>query len=175
VIDDETAAVLAAATKWDGRLLHVSALTVRSARALAGANGNTLNLSGLRRLDRDVADALAGFAGTTLAVRGLTALDAPTADALVAIPSWDGRLPCLTAFSAPDSVAVAKALATRKGQLALPNLRKISPKTLTALLEKQDVEIPLIETLELIPEPDGSTTEDFVIPEDFAERQKRRR
>jgi hypothetical protein len=33
------------------------------------------------------------------------------------------------------------------------------------LLEKEDVEIPLIETLELIPEPDDSPTDDFVIPE----------
>jgi hypothetical protein len=31
----------------------------------------------------------------------------------------------------------------------------------------------LIETLELIPEPDGSPTDDFVIPERFQERQKR--
>ena len=31
----------------------------------------------------------------------------------------------------------------------------------------------LIETLELIPEPDGSPTEDFVIPEGFRERQQR--
>jgi len=33
----------------------------------------------------------------------------------------------------------------------------------------------LIETLELIPEPDGSPTEDFVIPEGFQERQQRQR
>jgi hypothetical protein len=52
-------------------------------------------------------------------------------------------------------------------------LKKISPKTLTALLEKQDVEIPLIETLELIPEPDGSATDDFVIPKWLEERQKK--
>jgi hypothetical protein len=52
-------------------------------------------------------------------------------------------------------------------------LKKISPKTLTALIEKQDVEIPLIETLELIPEPDGSATDDFVIPTWLEERQKK--
>jgi hypothetical protein len=66
---------------------------------------------------------------------------------------------------------VAKALATRKGPLALPNLKKISPKTLSALIEKEDVDIPLIETLELIQEPDGSATEDFVVPEGFQARQ----
>jgi hypothetical protein len=71
-------------------------------------------------------------------------------------------------------VAIAKALAKRQGPLALPNLKRISPKTLTALIEKKDVEIPPIETLELIPEPDGSPTEDFVIPEGFQGRRKER-
>jgi hypothetical protein len=72
-------------------------------------------------------------------------------------------------------VAVAKALASRKGPLALPNLKKISPKTLTALVEKQDIDIPRVETLELIAEPDGSATEDFVIPKWLEERQQRLR
>jgi len=81
----------------------------------------------------------------------------------------------LTAFNAPDSVSVAQALATRKGSLLLPALKKISPKTLSALTEKQDVDIPLLESLELIPEPDGSTTEEFIIPEWLEERQRQRR
>lgn len=82
-------------------------------------------------------------------------------------------LPGITAFTAPDSVAVAiaAALATAKGGLSLPNLKKISPKTLSVLIAKEDVQIPLIETLELIPEPDGSGTDDFVIPKTFEERQ----
>ena len=76
----------------------------------------------------------------------------------------------MTEFIAADSVAVAAALAKRPGVLALPNLKKISPKTLSALIEKQDVEIPRIETLELIPEPDGGPTDDFVVPEGFQQR-----
>jgi len=72
------------------------------------------------------------------------------------------------------SSILAAALATRNGPLSLPNLTKISPKTLTALIEKEDVEIPLIETLELIQEPDGSPTDDFVIPKGFQSRQKAR-
>jgi len=79
-------------------------------------------------------------------------------------------MPSFEEFSAPDSVAIAKALAARKGRLRLPNIKKISPKTLSALIEKQDIELPLIETLELIPEPDGSPTDDFVIPERFQQR-----
>ena len=93
---------------------------------------------------------------------------------LAAIDIWNGNLSSIVAFESPDSVEIAAALATRKGSLSLPNLKKISPKTLTALIEKEDVVIPLIERLELIQEPDGSPTEDFMIPKGFETRQKRR-
>ena len=113
-----------------------------------------------------------GWSGVLPALNVLTPEIAAT---LAASKKWDGQLPAVTAFLAADSVAVAKALATRKGPLALPNLKKISPKTLTALIEKQDIEIPRVETLELIAEPDGSATEDFVIPKWLEERQQRLR
>ena len=64
----------------------------------------------------------------------------------------DCQLTAITAFDAPDSVATAQGFATRKGSLSLRNLKKISPKTLTALIEKRDVAVPPIKTLELIPE-----------------------
>lgn len=76
--------------------------------------------------------------------------------------------------SAAGSSILAAALATGRGPLSLPNLAKISPKTLTTLIEKEAVEVPLIETLELIQEPDGSPTDDFMIPKEFETRQKRR-
>jgi hypothetical protein len=107
--------------------------------------------------------------------QGLTKLDADIAKELAAAEKWNGDLSGVTAFDSPDSVAIAKALATRKGPLRLPRLKKISPKTLSALIEKEDVEIPLIETLELIQEPDGSVTEDFVLPEDLQKRQQQQR
>ena len=69
-------------------------------------------------------------------------------------------------------MAIPGLLATAKGRLGLPNLHKISPKTLTALIGKRDVEIPPLDRLELIQEPDGSPTEDFVIPEWLKEKQK---
>jgi hypothetical protein len=72
-------------------------------------------------------------------------------------------------------VAVAQARAARKGPLCLKQLNTISPKTLTALMQKEDVELPRIETLQIIPEPDGSPTDDFVIPEEFQLRQNRGR
>jgi hypothetical protein len=42
-------------------------------------------------------------------------------------------------------------------------------------MQKEDVELPRIETLQIIPEPDGSPTDDFVIPEEFQLRQNRGR
>ena len=107
-------------------------------------------------------------------LKRLTTLDAGTAKTLAESKAWDGQLPRITAFESPDSIEIAAALAKREGPLLLPTLTKISPKTLTALIEKEDVEIPLIETLELIQEPDGSPTDDFVIPKGFQSRQKRR-
>jgi pimeloyl-ACP methyl ester carboxylesterase len=97
-----------------------------------------------------------------------------TAKTLAALDKWDGDLSSIVAIESPDSVEIAATLATRKGPLRLPNLKKISPKTLAALIEKEDVEIPLIETLELIQEPDGSPTDDFVIPRRFQTRDNSR-
>ena len=41
-----------------------------------------------------------------------------------------------------------------------------------SLIEKQDVCIPPIDTLELIAEPDGSPAEDLVIPAEFEKLQR---
>lgn len=78
----------------------------------------------------------------------------------------------ITAFESSDSFAIARVFAAVKGPLALPNLKRISPKTLTSLVEKEDVVIPLLETLELIPQPDGSPTDDFIVPEGFQSRKR---
>ena len=175
-------------------LSRVPVLDVATAKALAESDRPFLELNGLPTIDADAANALADFKGYSLWLNGLTTLDADTAKALgefggvLVLPdkvrevflfknpltpetalAWaavsKGSLSQITALDSPDSLAIAQALATRKGPLSLPNLKKISPKTLTALLNKEDVEIPLIETLELIQEPDGSVTEDFIIPE----------
>jgi hypothetical protein len=131
-----------------------------------------IRLDGLATLDADTVAALAAFKGHALSLNGLTAIDAAAAKVLAEADGWDGHLPGLTAFASPDAVAVAQALATRKGPLALPNLEKISPRTLSALIEKRDIVIPVIEKLKLIPEPDGSPTDDFVIPAWLQERQE---
>lgn len=154
----------------------LTSLDAETAKNLAGFRGrHGLVLNGLTKLDADTAKAIAQFKSGALYLGGLTTLDADTAKALAANEKWDGRLSAITAFDAPDSVAIAQVLATRKGPLSLPNLKKISPMTLTALIQKEDVEIPLIETLELIQEPDGSVTEDFEIPKWLEERQDQQR
>ncbi len=142
-----------------------------AAQALAQYQGS-LSLNGLTTLSADTAQSLGQHQGD-LSLAGLTRLSAEAAKALAVADKWSGFLPRVTALDSLDAVAVAEALATKKGPLNLPGLRKISPKTLTALLQKEDVAIPLLEMLELIPEPDGSPTEDLVIPEGFQQRQKR--
>jgi len=131
-------------------------------------------LNGLKSVDANLAEALAGYRKGPLLLNGLITLSEEAAKALAAAEKWDGNLPALTDLDSPNSVAVAQSLAARKGSLSLPNLKKISPKTLAALIDKKDVGIPFVETLELIPEPDGSPTDDFIIPEWLEERQKRK-
>ena len=101
----------------------------------------SLPLNGLKSLDAEIVKALAEFKGS-LNLSGLTTLDAATAKTLAALDKWDGDLSSIVAIESPDSVEIAAALATRKGPLRLPNLKKISPKTLAALIEKEDVMIP---------------------------------
>jgi hypothetical protein len=161
---------------FKGRYLYLDgliALDAATAKALAEFKGQELFL-GLTSLDADLAKTLAGSTAWDGRVPKLTTLDIDIAKTLAALDKWDGNLSSITAFESPDSVEIAAALATRKGPLSLPKLKKISPKTLTALIEKEDVKIPLIETLELIQEPDGSPTEDFIIPTGFETRQKAR-
>ena len=202
-LSPDTALELAALTQGVVPITVETPDFVAIVKALAEYKGQQLCLQGLTTLDADTGKALAEFKGRQLILMGLTTLDADTVKALgqfkgqvnlqpkvlqsymtqnplspdTALPLaafTQGVLP-ITAFESRDSVAIAKALATRKGPLKLPNLKKISPQTLSALIEKNDVEIPLIETLELIPEPDGSANDDFVIPKDFQEREKRPR
>lgn len=185
-----------AASKSPIVLPNLTSISDEAAEALAQQKGGYLSLDGLTTLSGRAAKALAQHKGR-LFLHGLTTVSDEAAEALAqhegeitvnpqAFPiekpltvdralAWatllKGDLSRVIAIDSPDSVAVAKALAARKGPLKLPNLWKISPKALTALLEKEDVEIPLIETLKLIQEPDGSVTEDFVIPERVQARQ----
>lgn len=134
--------------------------------ALASRQGEATYLQlSVRSLSPAALDSLSRSKGY-LVLDGLKSLSVEQARMLA---RCEGRvdLPGLKALKAPDAVGIAAALAKKKGGLALPSLRSISPKTLTALLAKRDVQIPPIESLTFIAEPDGSPTEKFVMPEGF--------
>jgi hypothetical protein len=124
-------------------------------QSMAGYWG-CLILGGVTTLDADTAKAFKDFKGQCIALPGLATLSVDTAAALAAADKWDGSLPAINAFDFPQAVAVAEALAKRKGPLCLSNLKKISPKALSALLKKKHIQIPVIDALELIPEQDGA-------------------
>lgn len=190
-LDAHTARMLAQSPAWDGDLSSVTAVDFATARALAPFNRD-LRL-GLTRLDAATARAFADFKGPRLVLGSVKTLDpdvtrivaqypfevgfhselykqlhdanpltAETAAAYAMLAN--GRLFAITAFDFPDSVAIARELAARKGPLELPHLKRISPKTLAALLDKEDIVIPRIETLEIIPEPDGGPSDDGAAP-----------
>lgn len=178
-LDADTLEALAA---FRGKCLSldgVRTLEVDTARAVAKFSCDSLRLHGMAKLDPAAITALAAFRGsggmdinsairTEFTRRTPFGLDSALSYALLC----QGCLDMVTAFESPDSVAVAETLATYPGPLALPNLQKISPKTLMTLLVKEDVEIPPVETLELILEPDGSLTEDLVLPDHVLSRQR---
>jgi hypothetical protein len=166
------------------------------ARELAACTG-VVNLTGLEAISSAEAEAL-GDARVLLDGRLLATVDAETWAALIARKrvAFDyGRLTSLNphvakaivdrepqlvlagirAFDFPQAVEVAGVLARFRGDLSLPNLKAISANALSALIRKEDVEIPLLETLDIVPEPDGSPSEDIFLPTGFAERQERRR
>jgi beta-lactamase regulating signal transducer with metallopeptidase domain len=178
-LDAKTAKALA---EFKGQVLNLNGLTTldaKTAKALAERKCQWLSLRGLTALDPGADEALAESKAWTGELKpqfsGELGDKIPLTEQsarVVAACRFESRigLPCITAFDSPDSVAIARILARRIGPLSLPNLKKISPKTLSALIEKKDIDIPLIATLELIPEPDGSLTEDFVIPDGFQQR-----
>ena len=192
-IDAATAEALA---KFAGQALSLdglAALDTATAEALAKFAGQELSLDGVTALEAVTAEALAEFKGGGLSMarmRGAIGDGIPLTPAMTRLVctlgkqrrpdrAADGmaggglRLDRVVALDRPDAVEVARILAAHEGPLSLPNLRKVSPKTLSALIEKPDLVIPLIEKLELIPEPDGSPNDDFVIPADLEERQRR--
>jgi hypothetical protein len=180
-IDTEAAEAI---SRFQGGLLRLDGLTALdadTASAIARTKANTLALNKLRTIDLETAKSLLQFKGVFhfTAVHETVGQETPLNVDVVKLVCLTANkapyavsLPSVTTLDSPDSIAIAESLAKRQGPLALPNLKKISPKTLTALIEKRDVEIPLIETLELIQEPDGSATEDFIIPEWLEERQR---
>jgi hypothetical protein len=131
--------------------------TVETAAALA-AHVSEIRLPGLAELPAEVALALAPHT-SLLVCEGLNSLPPATAAALARHRGglWLGGLKTI----GPEEAAV---LAKAPGSLALPHLAAASPKAIAALLTKEGVELPPLEAIEIVPEPDGSR-DDFVAPE----------
>jgi hypothetical protein len=168
-LDPATAKTLAAFGGQDMLLNGLMTLDVATATALATFGGRQVSLIGLTTLSFEAATALAKIGGSLYVTdelewgfRNENPLSASTVAAWVALSR--GNLAGVTDLDSPDAIAIARALAGSKGTLRLPDLKRISRKTLRVLVEKPDVEIPPIKTLDWIPEPDGSD-DDFVIPE----------
>ena len=101
-----------------------------------------------------------------LSVGGLTmieSLDSPEVARLLVRRLHDLELPHVTALEGPDAPAIAATLAEGAGRLSLPALERITPRALSALLRKADVEIPDVASLNLVPDPGGGA-DDFVDP-----------
>jgi hypothetical protein len=154
--------------------LTVPQLSDESVRALAAFKGDSLSLAGLQDPPAELARLLPEFACKNLSLHpwefylGSRQPVTPADARLVA--AYAGRLgktcvlPGITGFETPAAVEVATILAAAPGPLSIPNLRRVSPKTLTALIEKGNIELPPSGSLELIEEPDGSFADGFVIP-----------
>jgi hypothetical protein len=164
--------------------LIVPQLSDESVQALAAFKGDSLSLAGLVEPPAELARLLPEFACKKLSLHpweyylGSRQPVTPADARLVA--AYAGRLgktcvlPGITGFETPDAVESAEILAAAPGSLSIPNLKRVSPRTLTALIENGNIELPPSESLELIAEPDGSFTDDFVIPENYPARGRRR-
>ena len=157
--------------------LIVPRLSDESVRALAAFKGESLSLAGLEEPPAELAGLLPEFACKNLSLHpwefylgGRQPVTPADARLVAAYAGRLGRtcvLPKITGFETPDAVEVAEILAAATGSLSIPTLKRVSSRTLTALIEKEKIELPPIEFIELIQEPDGSPTEDFVIPKGF--------
>ena len=164
--------------------LIVPRLSDESVRALAAFKGESLSLAGLEEPPAELAGLLPEFACKNLSLhpwefylggrQPVTPADARLVAAYAGRLGKTCVLPKITGFETPDAVEVAEILAAATGSLSIPNLKRVSPRTLTALIEKGNIELPPIEFIELIQEPDGSPTDDFMVPKGFQLRQKAR-
>lgn len=171
----DTARALARSKAFTGDLRSLTTLSADAAAALGTFAGNKsgggkLNLFGLTTLDAEAARGLAAFRGN-LELDGLTEIDAETAAALATYAGPKLSLRGLKTLSTGAAEQLAKA---NSWDRQLLSLRRVSPKTLTALIEKGNIDLPPVESLELIEEPDGNFTDDFVIPENFPTRRSQK-
>ncbi len=179
----DRAVVTLAGFRGTGLGLFVPRLSEESIRALAAFPGDRLSLVGLEEPPAGLAELLPEFTCKNVSLhpwewnlgrtRPVTTADARLLAAYAPRLGKTCVVPGISGFETPEAVMIATILAASPGSLAIPNLERISPRTLTALIRNGNVELPPIESIELIPEPDGSFTDDFLVPEDFPARRPR--
>jgi hypothetical protein len=191
-LDPATAAILARSRAPSLDLSGLTAISPAAARAVAthpgsvfltglttlapdvaaalADHGSWLSLGGLTALEPDAAAALARHRGD-IALRGLTSLSPSTAAALEP-HAGELSLAGITSLDGRDAVAVAEALARKRGTLQLPSLRRISAAALMALVQKPEDEIPSLEALDVVAGPGQDSADDLVLPEWYLERPR---
>ncbi len=161
--------------------LFVPQLSDESVRALRDFKGDSLSLAGLQEPPAELARLLPEFACRDISLHPWeyylgTRQPVTPADARL-VAAYAGRLrktcvlPGITSFETADAVEIAKILAASPGSLSIPNLERVSVKALSALITNRNVQLPPVEAMNLIREPDGSSTDDFVIPENSPTRR----
>lgn len=171
VVDAALAEVFA--SRQGGLLLlrYVDALSPEVAEILAPNPNIRYQYWKLRTLTPEAAAGLAAWP-EDLALF----VDSISAEAAAALAPHERELSLrsIESLDGPDAVEVARALAMKKGSIALRSLKRITPRALMALAEKAEVEIPAFETLKIVPDDPGGLVEDVVLPDAFLEWQRRR-
>jgi hypothetical protein len=145
--------------------LWLNDIPPEAAKQLARFRGPSLTIRNAFPLELETLDALLSSQRIRVDFGLINELSITTAELLAAREGFIS-LPGITSLESPDSIEIARALARKPGGLQLPSLRRLSPRTLSALIEKRDVRIPPLDSLEMIHNPDGSR-EDFLVPENF--------
>ena len=184
-LSPEQARKLVANLKGKGQRLDLNGLTkldADTAKALAQYKGRDLYLylNGLTTLSPEAATALAGFKDSLGLGPGVAELQTIALDNAGIVMLADRQqpqylsFPHVTALDSPDAVAIAEILASVKAPVLLPNLKRLSAKTFETLTKKEDLLLAELDTLEFIPEPDGSgnASDDIVLPDGFEKRQR---
>lgn len=160
------AAVARALGRHRGDLMlgGLEALDAATAAGLATCPGQ-LHLDAVTRIDRTAAAILLRRRDPLWisGLQGVERIDGPEVARLIAARIDDPALPSVTAIDGPDAVAIAAALAESRGELLLPALKRITPRALSALLRKRELEIPDLADITVVPDPGGGA-DDFVDP-----------
>lgn len=161
-------------------LLNLPRISDRSAQALVDFDGEKLSLVGLQEPSDELARLLPSFKCQLLSLHpwefnlGRREPVTPADARLLAAYAerFLGRtvvLPGIVSFETADSIRIATILSESQGSFAIPNLRRLSAKTLAALLAKGNVTLLAFEErfsgkLTLIAEPDGSSGDASSVP-----------